>query len=176
MDANVLALYTGYAFALAVQLQSALEEDSLMVPFVVHWRNETPTAVPYPAKTQEQAVALAIQAREDRANSFDGWSSGREGLLKQDDGTKRDVLLIEAWVPGLTKHLVLFHYYSARPFVLVGGFVYGSNPQFKRSPEENKLFSHHFRRGISSHPFADGCFTIIEKTVARWPTATGQNP
>jgi hypothetical protein len=173
MDANVLALYTGYAFALAVQLQSVLEENSLMVPFVVHWRKETPTTVPYPAKTQDQAVALAIQARAARASSFDGWSSAREGLLKQDDGTKRDILLIEAWVPGLTEHLVLFHYYSARPFVLVGGFVYGSNPQFKRSPQENQLFSHHFRRGIASHPFAEGCFAIIEKTVARWPTATG---
>ena len=175
MDANVLALYTGYAFAQAVQVQSVLEENSLMAPFVVHWRNETPTPVPYPAKTQEQAVALAIQAREDRTKSLDGWSSGRESLLKQDDGTKRDVLSIEAWVPGLTEHLVLFHYYSPRPFVLVGGFNYKINPQFKRSPGENKLFSHHFRRGISSHPFADGCLKIIEKAVGRWPTATARN-
>jgi hypothetical protein len=175
MDANVLALYAGYAFAHAVQVQSVLEEHSLMVPFVVHWRNETPTAVPYPARTQEQAVALAIQAREDRTDSLDGWSSGREGLLKQDDGTERDVLLIEAWVPGLTEHLVLFHYYSPRPFVLVGGFVFKSNPQFKRSPEESKLFSHHFRRGISSHPFGGSCLKIVEKAVSQWPTATGQN-
>lgn len=175
MDANLLALYTGYAFAQAVQVQSVLEENSLMVPFVVHWRNETPTAIPYPAKTQEQAVELAIRAREERTDSVDGWSSGREGQLKQNDGTKRDVLLIEAWVPGLTEHLVLFHYYSARPFALVGAFNFKINPEFKRSPEENKLFFHHFRRGISSHPFADGCLAIIEKSVGQWPTATGQN-
>ena len=175
MDANLLALYTGYAFAQAVQVQSVLEENSLMVPFVVHWRDESPTAIPYPAKTQEQAVERAIRAREDRADSVDGWSSGREGQLKQNDGTKRDVLLIEAWVPGLTEHLVLLHYYSARPFVLVGGFNFKINPEFKRSPEENKLFFHHFRRGIASHPFGAGCLAIIEKSVAQWPTATGQN-
>jgi hypothetical protein len=175
MDANLLALYTGYAFAQAVQVQSVLEENSLLVPFVVHWRNESPTAVPYPAETQEQAVQLAIRAREDRTNALDGWSSGREGLLKQNGGPDRDVLLIEAWVPGLTEHLVLFHYYSPRPFVLVGGFNFKGNPEFKRSPEENKLFSHHFRRGISSHPFGGSCLKIVEKAVSQWPTATGQN-
>jgi hypothetical protein len=146
-----------------------------MVPFVVHWRNESPTTIACPAKTQEQAVELAIRAREDPTKSLDGWSSAREGLLNQDDGTKRDVLLIEAWVPGLTEHLVLFHYYAPRPFVLVGGFNFKSNPDFKRSAEENKLFFHHFRRGISSHPFADDCLEHIEKAVRQWPTATGQN-
>lgn len=176
MDANLLALYTGYAFAQAVQVQTLLEEDAMMVPFVVHWRNESPTAVPYPAKTQEQAVLLAIQAREDQANSLGGWSSGREGQLKQDDGTKRDVLLIEAWVPGLTEHLVLIHYYSPRPFVLVGAFNFKSNAEFKRSPEENKAFFHHLRRGISSHPFGGSCLKIVEKAVGHWPTTTGQKP
>ncbi|OOG36231.1 hypothetical protein [Rhodanobacter sp. C05] len=164
MNVDALALYTGYAFCQAVNLQHVMADNELMVPFVVHWSKETPRPIPYPAQTQEQAVGLAVKACEDRALGPDGWSSGREGLIDPGDGKKRDVLLIEAWVPDLHPPVVLIHYYQKSPFALHFAFMWQNHAQVRRSPEEAKTFLLHVRRGIMSHPFGSQCMEYLEKS------------
>lgn len=81
MNTAALAFYTGYAFCQAINVQHVLEDNALMVPFVVHWQGEHANQVPYPAETQEEAVALAQAARERQSPNMTGWSAGREGLV-----------------------------------------------------------------------------------------------
>lgn len=138
-----------------------------MVPFVVHWNRETPTAIPYPAATQELAVALAMEARKDLSLGPSGWSSGREGLITAGDGVKRDVLLIESWIPELNPHLVFIHYFQKRPFSLVGPFMFQDHAQ-RKTPEERRHFMSQFHRGIAAHAFGAQCARAIEASKKSW--------
>jgi hypothetical protein len=161
MNPATLAFYTGYAFCQAVNVQHVTEEGALMVPFVVHWQGDRPNAVPYPAQTQEEAVARARVARESQAPDMTGWSSGRDGLVTLSDGTKHDVLFIEASVPGLNEPVTLVYLYKRNPFALVGGLNFMPNTQVRQTDIERKEFMSDFRRGIGAHPFGSQCLNDV---------------
>lgn len=159
MNTSALAFYAGYAFCQAVNVQHVIEEDALMVPFVVHWQGERPTAIPYPAKTQDEAVAHAMTARDNQLPGKTGWSSGRDGLVTLSNGAKHDVLLIEASVPGLNAPVTLLYLYRRKPFTLVSGFNWAPNAQVRQSDAERKEFMSDFRRGMAAHPFGSECLS-----------------
>lgn len=164
LNIEALAFYTGYAFCQAVNVQNVIEADALMVPFVVHWKGFQPTAIPYSAPTQAEAVALAMSAREHQSSEFTGWSFGRDGLVTLSNGSKHDVLLIEASVPGIQEPIMLYQLYKQKPFTLVEHFNFQNHPQIRRTQEENAEFMVYFRRGLVSHPFGEKCLHAVENT------------
>ncbi|MDR0274187.1 MAG: hypothetical protein LBI48_02385 [Burkholderiaceae bacterium] len=165
MNTVALAFYTGYAFCQVINVQHVIEEDALMVPFVVHWQGEQPTAIPYPSRTQEEAVALAKSARENQSPDKTGWSSGRDGLVTLSNGKKHDVLLIEASVPGLREPVALVYLYRRKPFTLVSGFNWKINLQARQTEAERKEFMADFQRGLAAHPFASQCRSYINNAT-----------
>lgn len=172
MNEKSLALYMGYAFSHGVNAQHLLAANELSVPYVIYWDNETPTPVPYAAQTQDEAVANARAAR-GRVLDGTGWSSGREGSVAQNDGTKRDVLLIEGWVRGLDVPLELFVYYRKNPFRLIHGFLWKEHPQARK---DAPAFMAEFKRGILMQPFGERCMDAIQnaepvQVMAQAPSA-----
>jgi hypothetical protein len=158
MNEKHLALYMGYAFSHGINVQHLLAPGELTVPYVVYWDNGTPTPVPYPAATQHEAVANSRSAREQTVGGS-GWSSGREGTITQNDGTKLDILLIEGWVPGLDVPLEMFVYYRTQPFRLIHGFMWKEHAQARK---EGQSFMTDFKRGILMQPFGQRCMEDIE--------------
>jgi hypothetical protein len=130
----------------------------------VYWKDSTPTAIPYPGKTQQDAVNSAIAARESNPNAYTGWSFGRDGAVTLSNGTKHDVLLIEGSVPGLKKPANMFYLYQRKPFALVSYFNWQDNPEIRRTPDEKKEFMVSFKQGINAHPFGVKCLKDIENT------------
>ena len=159
MNEKSLACYMGYAFSQAVNLQHLLSPGDLAVPYVVYWKGEEPTPVPYPAATQQEAVEKAQAARIQYLEGT-GWSSGREGLIDQGNGTKLDALLIEGWVPGLAPPVELLVYYLRGPFRLIKGFMWKGHPQARKDP---RAFMAEFQRGILLQPFGRQCMEYIER-------------
>lgn len=157
-DEKRLALYMGYAFSHGINIQHILSPGELTVPYVVHWNNETPTPVPYPAATQQEAVANAYSARE-QASEGHGWSSGLEGAIDLGNGTKMDILVIEGWVPGLVSPLEMFVYCRREPFRLVHGFMWKGHEQARKDAQS---FMADFKRGILMQPFGQQCLEYVE--------------
>jgi hypothetical protein len=120
---------------------------------------EESTAVPYPARTQQEAVDKACAARTATLPGMTGWSSGREGVITQNDGAKLDVLLIEGWVPGLDPVLEMFVYYRKHPFRLLQGLVWKKHLQARN---DSVAFMNEFKRGIRLQPFGQGCIEYLE--------------
>lgn len=160
MNENLLALYLGYAFSHAVNVQHKLTAKELMVPFVIYWQGNQLEVVAYPAATQAEAVDQANAARVEKAAGTTGWSSSREGLMAQNDGTKLDILLVEGWVPDLSPPLEMFVYYRKEPFRLLQGFFWKSHPDARRDPH---AFMAEFKRGMLSHPFGPECLDYVER-------------
>jgi len=159
MNENLLACYMGYAFSHAINVQHLLSPGELTVPYVVYWKDEEPTPVPYPAETQHEAVEKAHAARVQYSEGT-GWSSGREGMIDQGDGTKLDILLIEGWVPDLAPPLELLVYYRTGPFRLIQGFMWKNHPQARK---DGRAFMTEFKRGILLQPFGQQCMEYIER-------------
>ncbi|MGO4569270.1 hypothetical protein AB4Z52_30540 [Rhizobium sp. 2YAF20] len=159
MNENLLAFYMGYAFSHAVNTQHLLAPNELMVPYVVYWQDEQPAPVPYSAPTQNEAVQKANTARTQKAAEVTGWSSGREGLITPNDGTKLDVLFIEGWVPGLTPPLEMLVYCRKEPFKLIQGFMWKPHSQARK---DSRTFMMDFKRGIISQPFGQQCLEYVE--------------
>ena len=158
MNEKHLALYMGYAFSHGINVQHLLAPGELTVLYVVYWNNKTPTPVPYSAATQHEAVANARSARE-QAVGVSGWSSGREGTVTQNDGTKLDILLIEGWVPGLDVPLEMLVYYRTQPFRLIDGFMWKEHAQARK---DRQSFMSDFQRGIFMQPFGQRCMEEVE--------------
>lgn len=158
MNEKPLALYMGYAFSHAMHVQQLLAQNELMVPFVIYWNGNQPTATPYPASTQEEAVKKAIMAREQKKSSVSGWACGREGLVTQNDGTKLDALFFEGWVPGLDNPLEMFVYYQKSPFSLINGFIWKTHENARK---DTRAFMIDFKNGIMSHSFGNKCMELI---------------
>jgi len=148
----------GYAFSHAINVQHLLAPGELTVPYVVYWNEEEPTPVHYAAETQREAVEKALVARNQYSDGT-GWSSGREGLIDQGDGTKLDSLLIEGWVPDLAAPLELLVYYRTEPFRLIQGFMWKNHPQARK---DSRAFMTEFKRGILRQPFGQECMEYIE--------------
>lgn len=162
MNSNALAYYWGNAFCGAVNVQSMLNPGELLCPIVIHWRGEEPFGHSYPAETQEKAILKAIEARENQGPGFTGWSSVRDGRVELANGKKQDVLVVEAWVPGLDPSALLFHFYEPHPFKLIPGFNFQNHAQLPlQGSEQRKEFIAHFRRGINAHPFAAECLKAL---------------
>lgn len=159
MDDTRLAHYMGYAFSHAVNVQQLLAPEELTVPYVVYWEGEVPTPVPYPARSQAEAVEAAHTARSQRTAGT-GWSSGREGVVDLGNGATAEVLLIEGWVPGLDEPLELFVYYRKNPFRLVQGFLWKNHPQARGN---SSAFAVEFRNGILMQPFGEACLQYVER-------------
>jgi hypothetical protein len=159
MNEELLAFYMGCAFSHALQVQQLLAPGELMVPFVAYWNGDQPTFVPYPAASQEEAVANSVAAREQQKAVTEGWVGGREGLVTQNDGTKLDVLLLEGWVRNLELPLEMFIYCRKAPFRLIKGFIWKSHPHARK---DTHAFMASFKRGISSHSFGAQCLDIVE--------------
>jgi hypothetical protein len=160
MNENLLAFYMGYAFCHAVNVQHALGSEELMVPFVVYWQDKQPSPVAYPAATQSEAVAKACAARVQMGAETTGWSSCREGLVPQNDGSKLDALLVEGWVPGLAPPLELLVYYRRGRFRLIRGLLWKSHPYARK---DTHAFMAEFKKGILGHPFGATCLEYIER-------------
>jgi hypothetical protein len=156
---NILAFYMGYTFSQAVNIQHKLAAKELMVPFVIYWQGNHLDLATYPAATQAEAVEQAMRARTERAAGTTGWSSSREGLMAQNDGSKLDTLLIEGWVPGLSSPLEMFVYCRKDPFRLLQGFFWKSHPEARKEPQS---FMGEFKRGILIHPFGQGCLGYVD--------------
>ena len=155
-----LAFYMGYAFSRAIHIEHVLEPNTLMVPFITYWRDMQPHSVPYPSATQAKAVAKAHAARAQISVEFTGWSSGREGALQQNDGTKLDVLYIEGWVASFAPQLEMLVYYRKEPFRLIKGFFWKPHPTARKNA---KSFMAEFKNGIFGHPFGQQSLEYIER-------------
>lgn len=164
MNIELLAFYLGYAFCQATYVQTVLEPDALMVPFVVHWEGEKANAIPYPANSQAEAVEKMINARNNQPASSSGWSSGRDGLITLREGIKHDVLYIEASVPELSSPVAMFYLYKTKPFTLVENFNFQNHPEVRQSMEENEQFMTNFKHGIESHAQRGTCFKLINNS------------
>lgn len=160
MNENLLAFYMGYAFSHAINVQCRLAARELMVPFVVYWQGKQPKPVPYPALTQTEAVERANNARTQIAAEITGWSSCREGLVKQNDDTNLDTLFVEGWVLGLAPQLELFVYCRKEPFRLIRGFIWKSHPNARK---DIPAFMADFKNGILSQPFGQQCLEYVER-------------
>lgn len=160
MNEGLLALHMGYAFSHALQVQRLLSSGELMVPFVIYWKGDRPTSIPYPAPTQEEAIANAMAAREQQKATTDAWVGGREGLVAQSNGTKLDVLLLEGWVNDLDPPLEMFVYFRRAPFRLINGFIWKTHPHARK---DARAFMESFKRGIISHPFGSQSLDIVER-------------
>jgi hypothetical protein len=158
MNEHLLALYMGYALCHGIQVQHLLASGELTVPYVIYWNNNKPTPVPYPAATQEEAVAKAHAAR-GAAQKITGWSSGREGSVAQNDGTKRDVLFIEGSLPGMSAPLEMLTYYRKDPFRLIAGFMWKPHAQVRK---DSHVFTKDFQLGIHMHQFGEQCMSDLQ--------------
>ena len=159
MNENLLAFYMGYAFSQAINVQHKMAAKELMVPFVIYWQGNHLDIVAYPAATQAEAVEQANVARGQKAAGTTGWSSSREGLMAQNDGTKLDILLVEGWVPELSEPLEMFVYYRQEPFRLIQGFFWKSHPEARKDPQS---FMAEFKRGMLIHPFGRECLDYVD--------------
>lgn len=158
MNEILLAYYMGYAFCHGVNVQHLLAPKELTVPYVIYWDSKVPKAIPYPASSQEDAVASARSARR-QVHDVTGWSSGREGFVTQKDGTQLDALVVEGWVPSLDVPLEVFVYYRKSPFRLIYGFFWKANPQARKDVQ---AFAAEFQRGIQAHPFGEQCMNDVQ--------------
>lgn len=159
MNENLLACYMGYAFSHAVNVQHVLSPGELTVPYVVYWKDEKPTPVSYSGATQQEAVEKSHAARIQYSDGT-GWSSGRECLVDQGNGTKLDGLFIEGWVPGLAPPLELLVYYRTGPFRLIKAFMWKTHPNARK---DVRAFMAEFRRGILLQPFGQQCMEYIDR-------------
>ena len=163
MDISALSFYAGYAFCQAVYVQSILESDALMVPYVVDWGEGGPHASPYPAQTQADAVQLQIEAIKAIEHDSRAWSAGRDGLLKRSDGSEIDVLVITAGAEGVKHNLEVMHMYKTTPFTLVGNFiVQPPHDAFLEEQGGNRNFFSNFVEGVKAHRFSDSCMGYVE--------------
>ncbi|MFZ6721410.1 hypothetical protein ACO0LK_14745 [Undibacterium sp. Ji49W] len=160
MNEDILAFYMGYAFSHAIHTQHLLEHNALMVPFVVYWQHMQSDSVPYSATTQVEALEKAHSARAQREAEVTGWSSGREGTIQQNDGSKLDVVLIEGWVPGLTPPLEMFVYCRKTPFRLIQGLFWKPHHNARKNTQ---AFMAKFKDGILGHPFGKQCLQYVER-------------
>jgi hypothetical protein len=160
MNESLLAFYMGYAFGHAIHIQHVLERNALMVPFVVYWQNMQPQPVPYPASSQLQAVEEARAARLEKESEVTGWSSGREGAIQQNDGSRLDALLIEGWVPSVAPQLEMMVYYRKDPFRLLQGLFWKPHPDARK---DTRAFMQEFKNGILYHPFGKAGLEYLER-------------
>lgn len=162
MDITNLAFYAGYAFCQAVHLQSVLEPDALMVPFVVEWNGESALAKPYPANTQQEAVQLQLEAIQKIEDELLPWSAGRDGLLTLNDGSKNDTLVITSGTPGLKEELTVLHMYKTQPFSLVGNFlIQPPYNNFLKEKDGNTIFFSSFVEGVKAYRYGNECMTYV---------------
>tara|TARA_R110000764_G_scaffold235637_2_gene330273 strand:- start:296 stop:796 length:501 start_codon:yes stop_codon:yes gene_type:complete len=162
MDVTELAFYAGYAFCQAVNVQSVLEPDALMVPFVVEWSEKSPSAKPYPAKTQKEAVQLQADAIGKIEQNFQPWSAGKDGLLSLSNGSKADVLVITSGSHELGSRLEVLHMYTTKPFALTGNFiVQPPYDEFLKKENGSSRFFASFIQGIQAHNFSGECMSYV---------------
>jgi hypothetical protein len=159
MDKNILAFYMGYAFSHAIHVEQLLAPGELLVPYIISWQDGDANPVPYPAQTQAEAVNRLRSACAQLSSHLSAWTSGREGLVAQKDGTKLDVLLVEGWIPELSEPLEMFVYCRKDPFRLIHGFMWKDHPKARKNVQ---AFMAEFKNGILSHPFGRQCMEYIK--------------
>ena len=156
----MLAYYIGFSLCQGTYIESVIEPTELLVPYAAFWSGQKPNLVPFEAESQEEAIKVQKDTIAFNGPKFDGWSSGMEGLITLKNGSKSDVLVIEAQMNGMSKPFQVLQLFGKSPFRLTDLIF---SPSTEVTPELRKSsdFMTHLWSGINAHPQGDECKKIM---------------
>lgn len=155
-------LLAGFVLAHAVWSVSDLPEGELLVPLAVIEADGERQLVRFEAETQEEAIANGKARMVEVQASSSTWALAREGLMRSRDGSAIDVIIVEAWEPGMDEPLTFiqpFQPFATGEFKLLGSAVPVVDGQML-SEEAAPPYLAVLHRGITGH----------SKVAPLWPT------
>lgn len=94
----------GFVLLHCAAIADANREGELICPFAVLPGPEGNDVIDFESPSQEEAVAKGWASLDEAKAANVAWAFGREGLLRDADGSATDVLTVTVWLPDMDCH------------------------------------------------------------------------